>query len=102
MGIDVDGGMIVGERASKLNISESMLGEYNCEDLSEFYSEVLDNMSPYFDSDVGDWIVGYTVPDVLINSPEFDQWWLRVREMAHNFEKLTGVPARLIGTQNVT
>ena len=101
MGIDIDGGMIVGERASKLNITEEILESHDCEDECEFFCEIIDHMSPYYDSDPDDWIVGYEIPDVLIQSQEFDQWWLRVREMAINFEKLTGVPARLIGSQHV-
>jgi len=101
MVIDIEGKMLVGERVSKLNISEEMLEQYDCEDEYEFYTEILDYASPYFDSDPEDWFVGYGISNTSIGDDGWTVWVNRVEEAAKNFQRLTGVPARLIGTQNV-
>lgn len=102
MGIYIDGGMIVGERADKVEVTDEMMKQYDLDDEYEFYTEVLDNMSPYYDSEPEDWIVGYEMPDVEVGGDNWTLWVNRVEEAAKNFERLTGVKAKLFGSQDVT
>lgn len=101
MGIDYDGGMIVGEVMSNIQIPdeyESMYGYYlYLEDEHDMYS-----MHPYYDADVEDWAIGFQVPDVKMSDVYGDSaWYCDLKYKAKQFKDLTGVEARLIGTQNI-
>ena len=96
MGIDYSGGMIIGELGSKLDTPDNW-----DEDLTEYAEENgMTYMSQYYDCDE-DWrIYGFDVPDIPVS--EINQKWIdEINELANKFEKLFGVPARLIGTQNI-
>jgi len=96
MGIDYDGGMIVGELGMELEKPEDFDGE-----LYEWVEEVgLDRMSQWYDSDIDYNYVGFRVDNVVVD--DIDEWLRDVRKKAKEFYRLTGVPARLIGTQNIT
>ena len=94
MGIDTDGGMIVGEIGSKLTAPEGQ----------EFYEWAEDNglerMALWYDADVSNCYYGYTVDDVLIDDMD-GKWLEEIHGLANKFEDLTGVKPKLIGTQDV-
>ena len=94
MGIDIDGGMIVGERGDKLSAPEY------AESLSEWlYEDGIERMSLYYDADDKDCYFGIPVPNIPIG--EIDGWLETVKLAADKFKAITGVPAMLIGTQSV-
>jgi len=96
MGINYDGGMIVGELGSKIEKPRDFSGE-----LYEWIEEMgLDRMFMYYDADIEDNIVGFKVEDVLVSDMS-GKWLTDVWEKAAEFYRLTGVPAKLIGTQNI-
>ena len=102
MGIYTDGAMIIGAKAEDV-IKKN---EYDPEgEYSFFYDWIedhdLDYLSPYYDSDSEKWTIGYVIADVEVDSINED-WLDMVRKLAKEFETLTGVKAKLIGTQNVT
>jgi hypothetical protein len=95
MGIDYDGGMIIGEIGSKLCEPDTYDG---------FGEWVEDNdmkaMSLHYDAGSDFQNIGFAVPDIAI--AEMDGEWLAdVKAKARKFEEITGVPAKLIGTQNI-
>ena len=95
MGIDYSGGMIVGELGKKLPLPDGY------DSLSEWADENdLKVMSLHYDADT-DWCYyGFEVPNVQVS--EMNEVWLQgILEKAETFERLTGVPAQLIGTQNI-
>lgn len=85
MGVDVCGGMIVGESGAKLVNPDS----YD-----------LDQLSLYYDAPEEDRYYGFNVDDVIVS--DMEGWLADVRALAKEFEELTGVPARLIGAQDIT
>jgi len=95
MGIDINGGIIVGEIGSKLVSVDAPDGltewaEYNG----------METMSTYYDADSNDCYYGFAVPDILVS--DIDQAWIdALKAKAQKFEQMTKIPARLIGTQNV-
>jgi len=96
MGIDYDGGMIVGELGHKLETPSGFKG-----DLSEWVEEVeLERMSKFYDADIEYNVIGFRVSDVKVSDIE-GEWLIKVKKLAKKFEALTGVPARLIGTQDI-
>lgn len=107
MGIDIAGGLIVGLPAKEVEIPEEHL-TVNGDSMEEcqYFSEVMDYMSPYYDSDPEDWVVGFKIS----NGPEcWDRWgmefeyWLDdLDELADKFYEITGKKPRLIGMQHVT
>ena len=96
MGIEYNGGMIVGELGPKLNPHD----DYET-DLDEWAAKHdLDRMSPYFDADSEECYFGFSVKDVPVSEIK-GEWLADVEEKAKKFKKLTGVDARLIGTQDI-
>lgn len=96
MSIDIDGGMIVGELASKVKKPDDYHGYY-----SEWIEIMgMERYSLWYDSGVNGWVVGFPVEDVDISEISGD-WLLHVKGLAAKFKTLTGVQARLIGCQNV-
>ena len=96
MGIDYDGGMIVGEIGSKITVPEKYDGD--------IYEMAEDNdmewLSMYYDADIKDVYFGFGVPDVPV--AEMNVGWLDdISDKAAKFYELTGVTARLIGSQNI-
>ena len=105
MGINVGGGMIVGcEMEDLQEIDDDTRFEFGGEQLEpyEYFNEVYDSMSPFFDSPPECWTVGTRVKStVAVLSPEFDEWVVEVKRVAQQFEEEFGVPAKLFGMQNV-
>lgn len=111
MGIDYDGGMIIGANASTVMGSvhfedndEEMYGtEGNYyEEFYEWYENVgMCTYSYHYDASEDSQVVGYTIRDVDPLSEEFPKWVEEVKEYAEKFYKLTGVKAELIGMQDI-
>jgi len=96
MGIYYDGGMIVGELASELDIPET-------EEIKNYewvHQNGLDKMAQYYDCNLEDCYIGFCVDDVPV-SEITGEWLDNVKKLSDRFEKLLGVPARLIGTQDI-
>jgi hypothetical protein len=95
MGIDYSGGMIVGELGSVLPEQDGF------EDLMEWAEgNEMVSMALYYDADLEDRYYGFAVENVLVS--EIDQKWIDdLKKKADQFEKLSGVPAKLVGTQNI-
>jgi len=94
MGVDTDGGMIVGEEMSKITLPDEA-------DIRDWmYDNNLSHMSPWYDSGPENWTIGFSVNNVPVD--KMDVKWLEdIKLKAEKFEKLTGTKARLIGMQNV-
>lgn len=102
MGIDYDGGMVVGELGSELDYEKlSELSEV--EDDPQYFlveQKGMESMSLWFDADFENTIYGFGVEDIEVE--KIDQAWIDdLKEKARVFEEITGVKARLIGTQNI-
>lgn len=102
MGIDIEGMMIVGERFDKIEALPELLNKYNVDDEDDFVEKYFDYCSPYFDAPTEHFVIGFGVNDVPIDSEEFAIWIDDVKEKAKEFEEITGIKAKLIGTQHVT
>ena len=96
MGIDIEGGMIVGEEANLIDVPEG------CDD--EFYEWAenvgMDSYAEHYDADEDYKVYGFPVKDVAVDDM-CGEWIEDVKKKADTFFKLTGVKARLIGMQNV-
>ena len=94
MGIDISGGMFVGEHADKIEPPEGV-------ELYEFADDSgMDSYSEHYDADDDYTYYGFSIDDILVSDID-DAWISDIKEKAARFEKLTGVPARLIGSQDV-
>jgi hypothetical protein len=93
MGIDIEGGMIVGRLGKDIECDHD-------DGLTELAEENgMDNYSLHYDADE-DWhIYGFEVKDVLVD--EIDEWVKTVKEKAQEFKNITGLDAKLFGSQNV-
>jgi hypothetical protein len=97
MGIDYDGGMIVGAIGSAISVpDDSELALYEWAE-----DQGMESMSQWFDCDDEYKYYGFCVIDTLVSDIKDDGWLDGVRKKAELFEQLTGVPASLIGTQNI-
>jgi len=57
-------------------------------------------MQSYYDCNHDYTVYGFRVGDILIS--EIDDHWIKdIRDKARKFEEITGVSARLIGTQDI-
>ena len=97
MGIDYDGGMIVGRHYNDCefqdwNEDDQDIWEY-CEDKG------LDSMNQWYDSGPDGMIVGICMEDT--DEESFEKWTESVKETFKKVEKLIGVKPHLIGTQNI-
>lgn len=96
MGTSISGGMVVGRMGCE--IMEP--GDYDG-DFDGWTEEMgFDRMYPQYDADEEDCYYGFTVSAVDIE--DIDEWVIIVKRLSKKFEEVTGVPARLIGSQNVT
>jgi len=96
MGIDIDGGMIVGELAADLTfpIIEGMYP------LEWAYKQGLHSMSLYYDAELEEHYIGFPVENIKVVDMDAT-WFKNIRDLAKKFEDIFHVPAKLIGTQNV-
>ena len=96
MGIDIDGGMIVGANGSELKVPEDYDGGiYDWLDDNQ-----METMSEHYDADISSRYVGFMVDDVEVSNIS-GEWIANVLILSEKFEKITGLKAKLIGTQNV-
>lgn len=96
MGIDIEGGMLVGAHGSELEVPEGYDGS-----LYEWVnSKRLVGMREYYDADEDSTYYGFYVEDILVKDID-DDWVKEIKELGEKFEKLTGVGASLIGVQDV-
>ncbi len=96
MGIDFDGGMIVGRMADQ--IAEP--GDYEDSFADWLDDNDMDTMSLYYDADEDKQYAGFRVNNVPV-AEMCGEWLADVKAKAATFEELTGEPAHLIGTQNI-
>jgi len=54
----------------------------------EIIEEYFDVASPYYDSDMEDWFIGFQIPNYCTAT---DEWFDEVKKVAEKFELLTGV-----------
>jgi hypothetical protein len=94
MGIDVDGALFIGNKVDLIEKEELV----NQEDWAEEIG--LDTISPWYDCAEEYQYVGFGIDSVLV-SDMTELWISNMKEKAKRFEELTGVPAKLIGMQNV-
>lgn len=111
MSIDYSGGMLVGCHGSKFSVSEEYFNEHLADDFEEDFEDVcrselieaigLSEYSEHYDADEDSRYVGFEVHDTNIHSLDFEDWLTNVRSLASMFEDVSGVTAKLIGTQNI-
>jgi len=96
MGIDIEGGMIVGAPGDEIKKPD---GE---DDLWGWvHSQGLTSYAPYYDAAVDDCIIGYAVDDVKVTPENMRQFIAEVISKANKFKDLTGTDATLYGMQDV-
>lgn len=104
MGIDINGGMIVGAMGDELSVPEDFASEYSPDEealLYEWAEEVgLDYYSMWYDAGDEGRVYGFTIKS---NWPRFDlnKMVSEVERLMDEFEEITGVEAKLYGMQNV-
>jgi len=94
MSIETDGGMIIGRMANDIPMKDGVDIDDWCADNDITY------MSLRYDAQLYDRVYGFLIDDVIVNDME-DTWLFEVQRLAKKFEELTGVPAMLIGSQDV-
>lgn len=105
MGIDVDNSLLVGCSYGELEdffervIEEGETKEHEAfDDAGEVIEHYFEYASPYYDSDIEDWFIGFTVPNLKV--PD-ETWFNTVHEEASKFQALTGVKPRIRGGAHV-
>jgi hypothetical protein len=97
----VSGGMIVGRKSSDICID---FDEDEYGDNSAYLEEEHDMscLSPDYDCDECDIVIGFYISDCMVDDITSDQEWiLDLNEKADKFFKITGSKAKLIGAQNI-
>lgn len=105
MGIDVSHSLVVGASHKELEpffskvIEQGETDTYEaCEDDYDVVECYFEYASPYYDSDVEDWFIGFEVSN--FTEPDID-WYKEVMEACTRFEELTGVKAKIRGGSHV-
>lgn len=92
MGIDYNGGMIVGCEGDKIDCHDDHIGwacDHDMVCMSQFYDAGKENQ-----------YIGFFVQDIKVDN--IDLLWLdSIRLLAIKFKELTGQDAILIGTQDI-
>ena len=96
MGIDYGGGMIVGNHGSQIDCPEDVdcMHEWLCEDNG------MQDMSEHYDADYCATYFGYEVKNIDVGKID-EKWVEEVKRLGEQFTAVTGVKAKLIGTQNI-
>ena len=104
MGVDIRDRLMVGAYVNELGEFFNRLIEEGDEDYDsygdrgEIIEVYFDYMSPYYDSDIDDWFVGYRVE----NEQQFgESLYKSIHLLSGKFEELTGVDAVLKGGAHV-
>lgn len=104
MGIDIRDRLMVGADVSKLEdfftrlIEEGDEDYDSYEDKGEVIEVYFNYMSPYYDSDVDDWFVGFRVYN---EQPANSALYESINVLVEKFEKLAGVTPVLKGGAHV-
>lgn len=100
MGIDIDGGIIVGADGDALLKVLKALDDED-RDLNEWTEDhEMERYSPWFDAYSEDCYFGFCMPNVMVNEMN-DTWMIELYQKAEKFKEITGLDAELIGMQNV-
>lgn len=112
MGIDYDGGMIVGLHYEDIENFDKVFNEWA--EVQEEESDTckydfledhdLETMSPYFDANLEDCVIGFRISDIDLNpnDPEIMKDFSReINKIAEEFKSIFGVYPRLIGCQHI-
>ena len=96
MGIDIEGGMMVGRHGTEMSAPDDYEDEF-----FEWVEEVgMSGYAEYYDADSDNSFYGFNIADVPVS--EMDGKWRKdLNEKAAKFKELTGLEAHLIGTQQV-
>lgn len=95
MGIDYDGGMIVGQLGCKIECPEEF------DDLNEMAeAHDMDTMSTYYDAPEEASYFGFCVPNIDADRM-YGNWNDDVQRKATKFKAITGIKAMLVGTQSI-
>lgn len=100
MGMDISNSLLVGASYEELEEWIENKIEENDEDLcvQDIVEEYFNYASPYYDSPIEEQFFGFKVPNHHVVN---DDWWTIVEEVAHQFELLTGVKAKIRGGAHV-
>lgn len=105
MGIDVSNSLLVGCSYGELEgfferIIETGETEHHfaLDEVCDVIEQYFEYASPYYDSDVENWFIGFEVPN--LKCPD-EGWFDKVHEEARKFEALTGVKPRIRGGAHV-
>ena len=98
MGIDISGGMIVGAWMEECDIPETTHGDKY--DWLEEHG--METMRCHYDCGDGDKFIGYSIEDVTVAElTNSNEWIDHVDLLGKRFQRLLGVPAKLVGMQDV-
>lgn len=106
MGIDYDGGIIIGADACDLSVPEDYikehLGDYGDEPELYDWTDVvgLETMSEWYSACYSGKVYGFRIKDRW-GEDELEDFISLVKEKMKDFKELTGVDAELIGMQNI-
>lgn len=105
MGIDVSNSLLVGCSYEELEdffervIEMGATNEHEAlEDAGDVIEQYFEYASPYYDSDMQYWFIGFAVPNLKV--PD-ETWFDTVHEEASKFQALTGVKPRIRGGAHV-
>lgn len=98
MGIDIDGVLLIGCPVRDLEIPEEF-----SEDIREYVDNLYDEydlitVSPYFDCDVFDQMIGFKLKQ---GDKTLDDFFVEIKNKSENFKEITGIDPKLMGLANV-
>jgi len=95
MGIDINGGMIVGNDAGHVPVPDDV------EDTLDWLEEQgMDQFCRYFDADFDAQVWGFEIKSVW-REDELDDFMAEIKRKMAKFKELTGADAKIYGMQNV-
>ena len=96
MGIDYNGGMIVGAYGDEITVPE------NFEDLNSWLLDKYDmtRMASFYDADNSNSFFGFPIDDILINDLN-EEWINKIKKLGKKFEDITLIKATLVGIQDI-
>ena len=91
MGVDISGALLIGCHYSKLNdVPDDLWEDEDMRIFAQYYDGVGD----------GAYHIGFKIENVPV-SQMHEQWFDRIKTLADEFKRLTGVDAELIGCQHI-
>lgn len=101
MGQEICGWIIVGAHGTDLLKKKPEEFGSLCEWIGEESEHWMECVSQYYDANEPYRYWGYLINDVDICSVGWEEWIDNVEKYAQQFKEITGVQARLIGSQSV-